>query len=153
MARVSHLPVQDQVSIPFKRESVSKGCTMARPLFQDQKRFHSLQTGKRITRKLCPKSHRQRAKSFHSLQTGKRITSDALETAHRYNFEVSIPFKRESVSQVKPQRTRHLRLQRFHSLQTGKCISSQSIFGVKRHGSTLSFHSLQTGKCISRLWI
>ena len=89
--------------------------------------FHSLPTGKRITScyRRLPRSEGVRC--FHSLQTGKRITS-----SDQYQWEwesfscVSIPFKRESVSQAIWLRicTRVMRSS-FHSLQTGKCIASE----------------------------
>ena len=116
--------VKSMVSIPFKRESVSEPC-----LVQDRSVgicFNSLQTGKRIWTEL---NHDVKAieHGFNSLQTGKRIW-----TIHREGFpdsiqefqfpsngkaylnwqrvevgihqhrRVSIPFKRESVSE--PQR-------------------------------------------------
>ena len=69
-------PKKAVVSIPFKRESVSK-VILQPPLFQWlYTRFNSLQTGKRIQRRL----------------TMSAFSSDL--------FKVSIPFKRESVSKV-----------------------------------------------------
>ena len=86
--------------------------------------FHSLQTGKRISSvkrtERCTGGRR-----FNSLQTGKRISS-LFCVYHKGIFIVSIPFKRESVSQAKETTTAPERLSIcFNSLQTGKRISSK----------------------------
>ena len=65
--------------------------------------FNSLQTGKCIQRwQLARKGGQQ--KSFNSLQTGKCIQSITQRTSERHSLhsQVSIPFKRESVSKVFP---------------------------------------------------
>ena len=61
--------------------------------------FHSLQTGKCISRVMEIAKDVQ-VSCFHSLQTGKRITSIAIQLGVPPTLQVSIPFKRESVSQV-----------------------------------------------------
>ena len=89
-------------------------------------------------------------KCFDSLQPGRCITSspERKETEILHGI-VSIPFKREGVSQVKsaklsvPQKT----LIRFNSLQTGRCITSKE--GVFERLYFKSFNSLQTGRCIT----
>ena len=116
------------------------------------------------------------ALSFHSLQTGKCISSLRMIESERSLCGVSIPFKRESVSQVRTCNHCELVLmafpfpsngkvylkipgkrgwelsiscQGFHSLQTGTRIQSH----IDSHplADTSSFHSLQTGTRIQRL--
>ena len=64
--------------------------------------FNSLQTGKRIASVFDDGGAWQvRHDGFNSLQTGKRIASLIAKLAPFHNYKgVSIPFKRESVSQV-----------------------------------------------------
>ena len=90
------------VSIPFKRESVSQEYSTGLFLLSAILRFHSLQTGKRIT-----------STSTYTFLTQLR-------------YSVSIPFKRESVSQVTIFTVlSKLLILCFHSVQTGKRITSQ----------------------------
>ena len=116
--------ISQRVSIPFKRESVSKG-KRSRPKISASSCFNSLQTGKRIQSNMRP-SCTIKIFCFNSLQTGKRIQRrkgycesvlytpgfNSLQTGKRIQsvlegyisaikvFKVSIPFKRESVSKV-----------------------------------------------------
>ena len=60
-----------RVSIPFKRESLSKVC-VRRGMSSGRKSFNSLQTGKPIQRENTDKDGDDK-KSFNSLQTGKPI--------------------------------------------------------------------------------
>ena len=62
--------------------------------------FNSLQTGKWIQRQSFNGAYR-RFTSFNSLQTGKWIQSIEWMNEHSLDFEVSIPFKRESGFRVK----------------------------------------------------
>ena len=120
-----------QVSIPFKRESVSKAMLDHHTEYLEELCFNSLQTGKRIQRTTAVLIVLTAAMSFNSLQTGKRIQSgrrpredrrsdltcfNSLQTGKRIQrvrpvFEfftfplVSIPFKRESVSKADKQET------------------------------------------------
>ena len=115
------------VSIPFKRESISKVRCSGRHSKWYAIRFNSLQTGKHIQSRAgqLAKSKDWRMR-FNSLQTGKHIQR-GLKNMKRKSAKtkVSIPFKRESIS-------KGIRgwgwglLLRFNSLQTGKHI--QSIF-------------------------
>ena len=108
--------------------------------------FNSLQTGKRISSADSMEAAIIEYVGFNSLQTGKRISSLAsysqfvvvivsipfkresvsqvvIRSCAKSACHVSIPFKRESVSQVRlPQRTRIASIC-FNSLQTGKRIS------------------------------
>ena len=70
---------EQSVSIPFKRESVSKARNPDTVRFIVWEGFHSLQTGKRIQR-ISLKSSRSitTTPGFHSLQTGKRIQSSMI---------------------------------------------------------------------------
>ena len=66
------------VSIPFKRESVSKDCETETDSDDSGCGFNSLQTGKRIQSDDKGLKVLEKMLSFNSLQTGKRIQS------HRY---------------------------------------------------------------------
>ena len=61
------------VSIPFKRESVSK--VVLSTTYSKNLSFNSLQTGKRIQRALWSQEITETVACFNSLQTGKRIQS------------------------------------------------------------------------------
>ena len=63
------------VSIPFKRESGSKVLNDHHES-EDAVRFNSLQTGKRIQSLIDPNIDLPLTNRFNSLQTGKRIQSD-----------------------------------------------------------------------------
>ena len=65
-----------RVSIPFKRESISKGIRRAEHSEDNADGFNSLQTGKHIQRSNRGKC--QDKKGFNSLQTGKHIQSCSL---------------------------------------------------------------------------
>ena len=89
-------PLTDNLFIPFKRENVSeRGLSRV------------------TTRKI---------ECFDSLQTGKCIWTGYLIHPYRYRDFVSIPFKREGVSEpiLKQPRKRWKMPYRFDSLQTGK---------------------------------
>ena len=111
--------------------------------------------------------------SFHSLQTGKHIASRRYDRCDSELCRVSIPFKRERLSQVSgacrgqdifgrsvsiPFKRERLSQGRgahsappskmgFHSLQTGNRSTSAFVNGNLT--ATGSFHSLQTGKHIA----
>ena len=88
-------------------------------------------------------------------------------------LQVSIPFKRESVSKVVISTPMQVKINSFNSLQTGKCIQSEAdekalsagiLFQFPSNGKVYPkeyseehlseiascFNSLQTGKCIQR---
>ena len=139
------------VSIPFKREGVSKAAVIDDLLLSTSDGFNSLQTGRCIQSdgeqytvqyngkkfqfpsngKVYPKgaclgsSPGQKGQRFNSLQTGRCIQSQTQRPKIR--IIVSIPFKREGVSKVwwlpKPQQ----HLVSFNSLQTGRCIQRDPI--------------------------
>ena len=89
--------------------------------------------------------------SFHSLQTGKPIARGQFQAHTGSQFSVSIPFKRESLSQVwKSISDRVTADASFHSLQTGKPIAS--IINITQRRKPIScFNSLQTGKPIASI--
>ena len=68
---------QRSVSIPFKREGVSKACQQCRPSAPG-KSFNSLQTGRCIQRNLPQQLQRVPLYSFNSLQTGRCIQRDPI---------------------------------------------------------------------------
>ena len=114
-----------QVSIPFKRESISKVAT--------------------------PKWREYKTQGFNSLQTGKHIQSLKRDIIEKITDRVSIPFKRESISKVKELRPENpLSSVRFNSLQTGKHIQSKAKRSTQIMTFEKSFNSLQTGKHIQR---
>ena len=85
------------VSIPFKRESISKDGASNKDLYTYLFGFNSLQTGKHIQRKKSVGTAKN-GKSFNSLQTGKHIQRGNRRIRKRHTTTVSIPFKRESIS-------------------------------------------------------
>ena len=139
------------VSIPFKRESVSKVKAPKKlPAYQIKFQFPS-------NGKVYPKENIERSETaareegFNSLQTGKCIQrSCGAMTNHTANHEaVSIPFKRESVSKVKVLPITTLDGSCFNSLQTGKCI--QSCFGICRSGKLIKFQFPSNGKVYPKI--
>ena len=96
------LPVhyRSKVSIPFKRESVSKvGLFLMLGFIIDS--FNSLQTGKCIQSNRFPLVFIRDISCFNSLQTGKCIQRRRCwHITLILTLQVSIPFKRESVSKV-----------------------------------------------------
>ena len=83
--------------------------------------FHSLQTGKCIPRP-TPPVHLASGQyhCFHSLQTGKCIPRLIVAKTHAELPTVSIPFKRESLSQVHKARTIRSKLIKFPFPSNGK---------------------------------
>ena len=161
------------VSIPFKRESVSKVATkFARPPKKPSS-FNSLQTGKRIQRASVGGAVAAAEECFNSLQTGKRIQRfspldwigvedmcfNSLQTGKRIQRAslpvamilghfVSIPFKRESVSKVMT--TLISVLTKQVSIPFKRESVSKASSGSGSKGSSSGFNSLQTGKRIQR---
>ena len=136
----------DQVSIPFKRESVAKAWVRNEQIIE-QFSFNSLQTGK------CSQSgtHAPVTNSiyrFNSLQTGKCSQREWDEQKNRF---IVFLFQFPSNGKVEPkymyvQSTSGVHSACFNSLQTGKW--SQSLFDIYNYLKKLCrFNSLQTGKC------
>ena len=134
--------------------------------------FHSLQTGKHIQSNSSVRIREPFIECFHSLQTGKHIQSVpyrlTLSCYTPFPFpsngkaypkhvslhllptivNVSIPFKRESISKVKGRiLVFTARSFGFNSLQTGKHIQSETT-PLEQDETRASFNSLQTGKHI-----
>ena len=162
-----------RVSIPFKRESLSQERYGWR-IWKRQIMFPFPSNGKAYRKQADEILKNIKYKSFHSLQTGKPIASDTYPNRWRTRSKVSIPFKRESLSQGYHRRQNTCpRTRSFHSLQTGKPIASlmkltfernwthlfpfpsngkayrKSRCGSARDSRADCFHSLQTGKPIA----
>ena len=160
------------VSIPFKRESVSK-VLICGALALPQRRFNSLQTGKRIqrllslARSICyirrvsiPFKRESVSKGYTqdgnqgilnnvSIPFKRESVSQAGDTRYGEAYtQVSIPFKRESVSQVRelggdPDETWKV------SIPFKRESVSQGAQGSVNIANGFRFHSLQTGKRIA----
>ena len=89
------------VSIPFKRESLSKVREVS-TFWIEKKSFNSLPTGKPIQRQL-PKANRGPCGHFVSIPFNRESLSKAIGGfgALGARHQVSIPFNRESLSKVK----------------------------------------------------
>ena len=147
---IEDLPYIDQndVSIPFKRESVSQATGLTTDA-SNQISFHSLQTGKRISREGFDAPNAD-CIVFQFPSNGKAYLKLWSVWANLQRYRVSIPFKRESVSQAK----------KGEIDESTKCKVSipfkrESVSQDRK--STISylnangFNSLQTGKRISRI--
>ena len=86
--------------------------------------------------------------SFNSLQTGKRIQSGGRERC-RTKSEVSIPFKRESVSKEAERRIKSVIPHSFNSLQTGKRI--QRLPGEEKDDNESEFQFPSNGKAYPKI--
>ncbi len=145
------------VSIPFKRESVSKGDitrTGNRP-FHIKFQFPS--NGKAYPKRL-EKSELTLwwTSSFNSLQTGKRIQRPPPRSKNQRGG-VSIPFKRESVFKGPVCFScRRMQGQSFNSLQTGKCIQRNTcchwLFSENKVSIPFKRESVFKGTVISVAW-
>ena len=163
------------VSIPFKRESVSKAFFVVAPVDVDaQICFNSLQTGKRIQshnpKSRCQTTHlvsipfkRESVSKVQPLTTTfpkspvsipfkrESVSKVRVSVIVKETKEVSIPFKRESVSKDCRLMLLATVVPSFNSLQTGKRI--QSTQEMRMRFGRKSFNSLQTGKRIQSLMI
>ena len=113
------------VSIPFKRESVSKEenrTTTSSAMYVE--RFNSLQTGKCIQSRGFVKFIGA-VKAFQFPSNGKVSPKSAMVADVWDSIQyVSIPFKRESVSKGIDLGQKLASKNSFNSLQTGKCLQS-----------------------------
>ena len=137
------------VSIPFKREGVSKERYPQRWKCPSHPRFNSLQTGRCIQSLSTNTVSRLRIVSIPFKREGVSKGRPENSTS-RTTHIVSIPFKREGVSKESHWVSGSQTPQGFNSLQTGRCIQSQSAPAAMYGGkiSSSSFNSLQTGRCI-----
>ena len=164
------------VSIPFKRESVSK---------VSEKSPHSSRPGVSIPFKresvskvlsLPTPFHTSKCTGFNSLQTGKCIQS-IFTMKDNVGAFVSIPFKRESVSKVKsivhpfpptsfqfPSNGKVYPKNRSYTFavwlrgkfqfpSNGKVYPKKLLPNARVVYASASFNSLQTGKCIQRRYV
>ena len=87
----------DSVSIPFKRESISKVATVEKAL-RAAESFNSLQTGKHIQRKAQIAKVAAELTEFQFPSNGESISKGGDVFCVAVGCYVSIPFKRESIS-------------------------------------------------------
>ena len=124
-----------------------------RVLMMQMLSFHSLQTGKCISRNTSSSAPESGIRSFHSLQTGKCISRQYLQ----YSQQLSrfwFPFPSNGKVYLKKKYLRHCRVENatcFNSLQTGKRITSPPHCLSREKLRPRCFHSLQTGKRITSL--
>ena len=153
--RIFHLTLwlpRQRVSIPFKRESISKEI---KGIFTKTVPILVSIPFKResISKAIVTIEVTESGYSFNSLQTGKHIQSNQQCFWGDYTIGgVSIPFKRESISKVKIVSSISLiaGFHCFNSLQTGKHIQRRHPTRCIDKGER-GFNSLQTGKHIQRL--
>ena len=162
-----------RVSIPFKRESLSKGDPLKTGARQNgmfpfpsngkvypKKSFLNNTEMNSVSipfkRESLSKDYGTSAKSAYYRKVSIPFKRESLSKDSEGEFgphqaiTVSIPFKRESLSKERDRNYRHAKDGRFHSLQTGKSIQSE--MRINAQGTKPCFHSLQTGKSIqSRL--
>ena len=156
------------VSIPFKRESVSKGFGATRVIF-DSYRFNSLQTGKCIQSMFTVAIHTLFLCDVFQFPSNGKVYPKCVRKSRYKRCEVSIPFKRESVSKgtkYKPLDTHKkfqfpsngkvypkcVRKSRYKRCEVSipfkrESVSKANFLGFGRN-AFCRFNSLQTGKCI-----
>ena len=119
-----------RVSIPFKRESVSQVDTR-RAEGRHKAGFNSLQTGKCIS---SPKWSHPNPCAQNSLfqfpSNGKVYLKDSQRVSARIQVRVSIPFKRESVSQASTLRIYSRAFCRFQFPSNGKVYLKPSALAI-----------------------
>ena len=86
------------VSIPFKRESLSKGMDIKLGWPGGGRKFQFPSNGKAYPKEGCREYGKNHNMSFNSLQTGKPIQRCVSINFWLSHYHVSIPFKRESLS-------------------------------------------------------
>ena len=114
-----------QVSIPFKRESVSKAVRNLQSDGTTTFCFNSLQTGKRIQSLASALGNEENISCFNSLQTGKRIQRENCDDARSIDGVFQFP-------------------------SNGKAYPKQERVGGAKKKGWSGFNSLQTGKRIQR---
>ena len=140
-----------KVSIPFKRESLSKATTKIHARRQASTSFNSLQTGKPIQRPDNAGNVASEGNAFQFPSNGKAYPKQCdfcVRESHHGN--VSIPFKRESLSKdgsVSMPR-RHTPTFMFQFPSNGKAYPKTMKMIITIDCLYPSFNSLQTGKPI-----
>ena len=133
------------VSIPFKRETISKG--KFRRWDQSQPSpFQFPSNGKPYPKTLCDLSQKT-GRCFNSLQTGNHIQSRTYLNGIPGSDLVSIPFKRETISKVS-RRISLMVVQGCVSIPFKRETISKALILVPKKGKSLCFNSLQTGNHI-----
>ena len=133
------------VSIPFKRESVSKDRFVKWVPSKWRSCFHSLQTGKSFrTIRISIHIMRKREKVSIPFKRESPFGLNSNVAVFLSVIFVSIPFKRESPFGQDADDTLVEEQVCFNSLQTGKSFRTRII--IVSTFRRFSFHSLQTGK-------
>ena len=139
--------ITDEVSIPFKRESLSKDKGVDWDALTDLRQFQFPSNGKAYPKLLTHLYNLYLIFSFNSLQTGKPIQSNFVQSQTELTELVSIPFKRESLS--KESWNRRVWIHRRVSIPFKReSLSKESETPEETSPESESFNSLQTGKPI-----
>ena len=117
------------VSIPFKRESASQGTATRWTPREISIVFPFPSNGKVHRKNTILQTLQQMTESFHSLQTGKPIARWKRSIRKGYDCVVSIPFKRESLSQVNRRSWAVPQYQVFPFPSNGKAYRKSSVVG------------------------
>ena len=137
------------VSIPFKRESVSEP-KEGRAWIVALEKFQFPSNGKAYLNIKGRLPLIVKLQSFNSLQTGKRIWTEIFIMKKNKRALVSIPFKRESVSELLYISSWSKKDKTFQFPSNGKAyLNSNRIVEPHEKQRYISFNSLQTGK---RIW-
>ena len=112
-----------------------------------ESRFYSLQAGRRFQTLSSRRRFRvSTLKSFYSLQAGRRFQTFHCRVDERIRGEVSIPFKREGVSELTNTPTgTSTTWQSFYSLQPGRRFQTQSR-QIRTNADEWCFYSLPPGR-------
>ena len=137
----------DRVSIPFKRESISKVNLLIeqRPSLEVSIPFKRESISKEFAEAVASLGD---LSGFNSLQTGKRIQSRMRRTGTMKSRKFQFPSNGKADPKANRRCCRSLDRRSFNSLQTGKRIQREEVvFGPYIFEC---FNSLQTGKRIQR---
>ena len=152
------------VSIPFKREGLSErmffgGVSPEGKRFQfpsngkdfpnvqivfiitDYRRFNSLQTGRTFRTTGRRRNTRGRHERFNSLQTGRTFRTKVWRFTQQPINNVSIPFKREGLSELMEHADNLEGLRSFNSLQTGRTFRTNAVYCVRHITDRFQFPS------------
>ena len=152
VGEVSDVVNSEIVSIPFKREGISKESQPSKQGSRGSK-FQFPSNGKAYPKPATQKCDRlSRASSFNSLQTGRHIQSLREDGGTLFDLirRVSIPFKREGISKAKQQPSVSFKTKTNVSIPFKREGISKGTDSKRRVRTRLSFNSLQTGRHIQR---
>ena len=114
--------------------------------------FHSLQTGERVSTYVITNGWSPTSRGFHSLQTGERVSTQPspVHSALPSPEDVSIPFKRDSASQLDNESQKwesNIEASISVSIPFKRESASQPYYRACKYKHKLpGFHSLQTGE-------